>query len=181
MGKDIFKKSIYENLFSFSERSNLHIPEEIISYISSVLALYYKGFPLYLIDVQETNVYRKNKIRGDLSLLLVGFFREWVNRKNRPLTENDYINTGKISYMNAYLYLEATYGDIFNREIEKEYIKYISENLNTYLDILKSMSENFEFYTQFLNSYKEEAKKVDSFLSNFPDLRVIEIKKIFED
>jgi len=181
MEKDIFQRSIYRNLLELSERFRMDIPDSIIRYISTVFSLYYKGIPLYLIDIKEKSTFERNKARGDVSLLLVGLFKEWINRQNRPLTENDYINAGKTSYLNAYMYLETLYGDMFLYEFKKEYIKDLTENIYSYLDILKSMSDNFEFYTEFLNIFREESKKMRKFLDTFPELRLIEMENFRKD
>lgn len=180
MNKDILKLSIQKNLEDISKKFNLSIPEEIIIYISSVISMYYKGFPLYLIDVFETNAFRLNKVRGDISLLLVGLFREWINRTNRPLKTSDYINAGKLSYFNAYLYLESNYGELFYKELEKEYIKTV-KNIYSYIDIFKSLSEEFETYTDFLNLYRKESKEIKAFFDTFPQLRLDEFKKFLRE
>ncbi len=173
--KNIIKVSLQENLSEISQKFKMNIPEEIINYISSVISMYYKGFPFYLIDIQEENPFRKNKIRGDVSLILVGFFKEWINRENRPTTEMDYINTGKLSYFNVYTFLENTYGDMFYRELEKTYLKNL-ENLYSYLDIFRSLSEEFEFYANFLNIYRNEARKLSQFFDTFAELRAQEFR-----
>ncbi|NPA54296.1 MAG: hypothetical protein GXO21_06475, partial [Aquificae bacterium] len=103
---DIVKHSLQQNLIEISNKFKMNVPLEIIDYISSVIANYYKGFPYYLIDIKEKDFYRKHKVIGDISLLLVGFFKDWVNRRNRPTTEIDYINIGKNSYLNVYFFLE---------------------------------------------------------------------------
>ncbi len=169
--KDIIKISLQENLSEISKKFQMDIPEEIINYISSVISMYYKGFPFYLIDIEEENPLRKNKIRGDLSLLLVGFFNEWVNRKNRPITQEDYIATGKLSYFYVYSFLENRYGDIYYKEQEKMYLQNI-QKIYSYMDIFKSLSEEFEFYARFLNVYRKEARETSKFLDNFPELRL---------
>ncbi len=180
MNKDILKITVQKNLEELSEKFQLSIPKEIILYISSVIALYYKGIPFYLIDISEKDPFRLNKIRGDISLILVGLFREWVNRKNRPLKPSDYINAGKLSYFNAYVYLESNYGELFYKELNKDYIKTV-ENIYSYIDIFKSLSEEFETYTDFLNIYKREISQMERFFDTFPELKLDEFKRLFRE
>ena len=180
MNRDRFKNIIKRQLTEISDKFQYKIPPEIISYISSTIVMYYRGIPLYLIDIKEKDPFKKNKTRGDVSLLLVGLFREWVNRINRPLKDRDYIKTGKISYLNAYLYLENRYGDIFYEELQKEYVKYF-QNIYNYIEIFKLLSEEFEIYTQFLNLYKKEIKDLEKFLASFPDLKKEEFKENLKD
>ncbi len=178
MNRDILKMTIQKNLEEISKKFNLSIPNEIILYISSIIALHYKGIPLYLIDISEENPFRLNKIRGDISLILVGLFREWVNRKNRPLKPSDYINVGKLSYFNVYIYLESNYGELFYREVNKDYIKDV-KNIYSYIDIFRSLSEEFETYTDFLNLYRKEIAEIENFFDKFSQLRRDEFKRFF--
>ncbi len=175
-GKDIIKISIQKNLSEISQKHKKEIPEEVINYISSIIALYYKGIPFYLIDIKETNPFKRNKIRGDVSLLLVGFFKEWINRKNRPLTENDYINAGKLSYFNVYLYLENHYGELFYNSSEKQFLN--ENEVFGYINLFKNLSEEFEEYTEFLRVYREEVNQIKSFFDTFKELRFYEFKRI---
>ncbi|WP_457642012.1 hypothetical protein [Persephonella sp.] len=175
------QQSIEEALTEFSRRENISVSMEIISYISNILATYYRSLPYYLIDIKETNIFRLYKARGDVSLILVGFFGEWVNRKNRPLKEEDYISAGKINYRNAYYYLDQKYGDIIKEEKQKEYFSQLNEKfLFTFIDLFKEISENFEIYTDLLKRYKLEAESLSNFLDNFGSARLIEMEKLFK-
>ncbi len=177
---DFLKRHLKETLKEFSEKEKISISIQIISYISGVLAEYYRSIPRYLIDVKETDTFRLYKARGDVSLILVGFFTEWINRQNRPLKEEDYINAGKLNYWKAYYYLDKKYGDIIKAEKEKDYFSMLNDAL-LFIDLFKDISENFEIYTDLLKRYRLESESLSKFLDSFSSSRVMAFEKIFKN
>jgi uncharacterized phage infection (PIP) family protein YhgE len=171
--EDFLEKNFKEALEKVAFEKKLEISQEIIKYISQVLALYYKGLPLYLIDISEKTPFRKYKAKGDISLLLVGLFTEWLERKNRPLKEADYIKTGKLSYYNAYMYLNLNFGQVVQEEFEKISAWYssLTDTLLTYIDVFKEISENFEKYAYLLKEYREENQQLKRLYDTFNQLR----------
>jgi hypothetical protein len=180
--EDFLEKSFREVLKKVSFEKRLGIPDEIINYISGVMSLYYRGIPLYLIDISESSQFKKYKARGDVSLLLVGLFTEWIERANRPVSEKDYIKAGKLSYYNAYMYLNLNFG-----EVEEEFYKILSSNFDitsmllTHMDIFRDISENFERYALFLKEYRAENLQTARLFDIFNQLRQNQLKKFLED
>lgn len=158
------KKFFKEYVSLISNEKNFDIPPQISEYIASIFENFSKNMPLYLIDIYENKPFQTYKKRGDLALILVGFFTEWLNRPRRPLTEKDYIVSGKQNYFNAYVYLDANFSEYFYAEFQKEYTKILSQydNIYSYIDIFKLLSENFEEYASILKAMRktmEENKK----------------------
>ncbi len=182
--KEILFGAFYEALVKVNHENKLGLNPTVIEYIADILANYYRKVPLYLIDVKATTPFRLYKIRGDVSLLLVGFFNEWVNRLNRPLSENDYINSGKLNYEWAYLYLDMNFGRLLKEEMEKEYFtKYIKnkqELLYTQLDIFREISNLFEEYANLLKLLKQSNKNLQEFLAKFNELRLSELENLLD-
>ncbi len=180
--KEILHKAFYEALTRVNQEKKLGLNPLVLEYIADVLSSYYRKVPLYLIDVKANTPFRLYKIRGDVSLLLVGFFNEWVNRLNRPLTENDYIISGKLNYEYAYLYLDTNFGKFLKEETEKEYftkfLKDKQEYLYTQLDIFKEMSVLFEEYANVLKLMKKSNKNLAQFFSTFDQLRLSELEDL---
>ncbi len=182
--KEILFGAFYDALVKVNHEKKLGLNPVVIEYIADILSNYYRKVPLYLIDIKATTPFRLYKLRGDISLLLVGFFNEWVNRVNRPLTENDYINSGKLNYEWAYLYLDMNFGKFLKAEMEKEYfVKYLKdkqEYLYTQLDIFKEMSNLFEEYANLLKLLKKSNKDLQKFLSTFDELRLSELENFLD-
>ncbi len=180
--KEILFQSFYEALLKVNTEKKLGLNPLVLEYIADILSNYYRKVPLYLIDIKTTSPFRLYKIRGDVSLLLVGFFNEWVNRLNRPLTERDYINSGKLNYEYAYLYLDTNFGKILKEETEKEYfVKFLKnkqEELFTQLDIFKEMSALFEEYANLLKLMKISNKNLQNFMATFDELRLEELDRL---
>jgi len=177
--EDFLVKNFKDTLNKVAVERGLNISEEIINYIAEVLSLYYKGIPLYLIDVVKTTPFQIYKTKGDVSLLLVGLFSEWINRSNRPLTEKDYIKAGKQNYYNAYMYLSLHFNDI-KFEFPEE-LKFRVKNVISKIDLFKEISENFEIYTAFLKDYREENRKIGQIFDIFNEFREYHLRKIFEN
>ena len=152
MLKDFFKE--YMDLV-VSEK-NIYVSPQIVDYISSAFDSFYKNMPLYLVDVNEQTSFQTYKKRGDLALILVGFFTEWLNRPRRPLKESDYIVSGKQNYFNAYVVLDSNFGEYFNLENEKAYLYILKQygDIYSYIEIFKLLSENFEEYANMLKSMR---------------------------
>jgi len=142
-----------QQLTMISDERNYHIHPQIVDYISEIITTNYKGIPFYIIDIKANTRFQLYKRRGDISLILVGFFTEWLNRIKRPLKEKDYIFTGKLNYRNAYEYLEANYKEIQFKEIPLE------EKILSFSDIFYEMSENFEYYADLLKSIRKKMKE----------------------
>lgn len=179
-GEDFLEKSFKKALKKVSTEKKLNISDEIINYLSQILSLYYRGIPLYLIDIIEKSPFKRYKARGDVSLLLVGLFTEWIERRNRPLTERDYIITGKLNYYNAYVYLNINYGEI----LEKEFTTIVgftdTSKLISQFEIFKDISENFEKYAFLLKEYKSENLETAKLFDMFNEIRMKQIKDLFE-
>ncbi|SNZ06118.1 hypothetical protein SAMN06265182_0568 [Persephonella hydrogeniphila] len=180
--EDFLEKGFKDVLKKVSLEKNLRIPDEIISYISGVMSLYYRGIPLYLIDISETSPFKKYKARGDVSLLLVGLFTEWIERANRPISEKDYIKAGKLNYYNAYMYLNLNFG-----EVEREFYDILSSSFDitnmllTHMDIFRDISENFERYALLLKEYRAENLQTVRLFDIFNELRQSQLKKFLDD
>ncbi len=166
-----------EDLKFINEKENLYLNPDVIRYISFTILKYINNLPYYLVDVQEKTTFRTYKTKGDVSLLLVGLFTEWLNRLNRPVKEEDYIKTGKLNYESAYLYLDINYGKELKEEIGKSYLKYLkNEDYSTYLDIFREMSELFEDYTLLLKQYRKEQQQFAEFLNKIPAAKFTEFQ-----
>ncbi|MDQ7055404.1 MAG: hypothetical protein Q9M89_02455 [Persephonella sp.] len=182
-GEDLLEKSFKEALQKVSVDKKLNIPDEIINYISQIMSLYYRGIPLYLIDISEKTPFRRYKIRGDVSLLLVGLFTEWVSRRNRPLTERDYIEAGKINYYNAYMYLNLNYSDLFKENFRdiSVFFSDMTDLITGHMEIFKNISENFERYAFFLREYRAENIETGRIFDLFNDIRERQLKRLIEE
>ncbi len=170
-----------EDLNFINEKESLMLNPDVIRYVSFVMINYLKGIPFYTIDIKEKSVYKTYKTKGDVSLVLVGLFTEWLNRTNRPLTENDYIQTGKQNYENAYFYLDLSYGKELKAEIGKDYFDYLKnqkEIINTYLEIFKEISEYFEEYAYLLKRFRKEKEQISNFLNKIPASRLLELENV---
>lgn len=180
--KEILHKAFYEALIKVNQEKKLGLNPLVLEYVAEVLSTYYRKVPLYLIDVKANSPFRLYKIRGDVSLLLVGFFNEWVNRLNRPLTENDYIVSGKLYYEYAYIYLDTNFGKFLKEEMEKDYfVKFLKdkqEQIFTQLDIFREMSNLFEEYANLLKLMKKSNKNLAEFFSTFDQSRIWEIEDL---
>ncbi len=181
-GEDLLSKTFRDALKKVSSEKNIAVADEILNYISQVLALYYRGLPLYLIDVVESTPFRVYKTKGDVALLLVGLFTEWINRTNRPLKEQDYINAGKLNYYNAYMYLNLNFGDVLQQEFEKlSPYQEPSQVLMGHMDIFRDISSNFEKYAYLLKEYREENRQISHLFDMFNELRQQYLQKFLED
>jgi hypothetical protein len=181
MDLEKFSRVFEEDLTLINQRENLSLNPYVIKYVSLIMLNYVHNLPFYMIDVQETTPFKTYKTKGDISLLLVGLFNEWLNRINRPLTEENYIKTGKLNYENAYFYLDINYGQALKEEIGKNYLRYIknqTDALNTYLEIFREISEYFEGYAYLLKKYREQQKISSEFLSQIPSGRILELENI---
>ncbi len=170
-----------EDLNFINKKESLSLNPNVIKYISLIMLNYTKNIPFYIIDIKESSNYKAYKTKGDVSLLLVGLFTEWLNRTNRPLNENIYIQTGKQNYENAYFYLDLNYGRELKAELGKEYINYLNKQrdiFNTYLEIFKEISEYFEEYAFLLKKFREEKEKNSEFLSQIPTGRLLELENL---
>ncbi len=170
-----------EDLNFINKKENLLLNPDVIRYISLIMLNYTKNIPLYIIDIKENSTYKTFKTKGDVSLLLVGLFTEWLNRTNRPLTENNYIQTGKQNYENAYFYLDLNYGKELRAEIGKEYVNYLKNQkdiINTYLEIFKEISEYFEGYAYLLKKFRHEKEQNSEFFNQIPAGRLIELENL---
>ncbi len=174
------KQQIEYALKDFVERKNISVSMNTISYIAEVISEYYRDLPSYLIDIKETSLFRVYKARGDISLLLVGFFNGWVNRRNRPLKEEDYISAGKLNYLKAYYYLDSRYGDILEAEKQKDYTSELKD-LVFFTDLFKDISLNFEIYTEILKRYRDETSQLRRFYDDFNHARILEFEKLFKN
>jgi len=168
MIKDFFKE--YINLIS--SQQNLYISPQISEYIASIFENFYKNMPLYLIDVYEQKPFQTYKKRGDLALILVGFFTEWLNRSRRPIKEEDYIISGKQNYFNAYVYLDSNFGEHFYSEYQKNYVYILKqyEDVYSYIEIFKMLSENFEEYANMLKSMRKSIKETEKIYKMFKNI-----------
>ncbi|WP_457638854.1 hypothetical protein, partial [Persephonella sp.] len=179
-GEDFLEKSFREVLKKVSAEKNMNIPQEILNYIAGVMSLYYRGLPLYLIDIVERSPFKKYKAKGDVSLLLVGLFTEWIERTNRPLTERDYINAGRLNYYNAYMYLNINFGSILEEEfatLQEFQTGNISHVLMGHMEIFKNISENFEKYAFLLKEYRAENQKTAHMFDLFTEIRQKQLKE----
>jgi len=181
--EDFLEKGFRDLLKKVSSEKKLNIADEIINYISQVMSLYYRGIPFYLIDISETTPFRRYKAKGDVSLLLVGLFTEWIERTNRPLTERDYINAGKTNYYNAYMYLSIHFDDVINQDFPEFLVKHFdpSRILLTHMDIFRDISENFEKYAHLLKEYRSENLQTAKLFDMFNEIRQQQLRNILED
>ncbi|WP_456382777.1 hypothetical protein [Persephonella sp.] len=181
--EDFLEKSFREVLKKVSVEKKLNIADEIINYIAGVMSLYYKGLPFYLIDISESSPFRRYKTRGDVSLLLVGLFTEWLERSNRPLTERDYIEAGKLNYYNAYMYLNLHFGDVLNESmavLKAFSSEKMSDVLMGHMEIFRDISENFERYAILLKEYRAENRKTAQLFDMFTQFRQEQIKRFLD-
>ncbi|WP_456463286.1 hypothetical protein [Persephonella sp.] len=181
--EDFLEKGFRDVLKRISSEKNLNVPDEIINYVSEVMSLYYRGIPFYLIDISETTPFRRYKARGDVSLLLVGLFTEWIDRTNRPLTERDYIRAGKTNYYNAYMYLSIHFDEVIHQDFPGFLIAHFdpSKILLTHMDIFRDISENFEKYANLLKEYRSENLQTAKLFDMFNEMRQVQLRKILED
>ncbi len=181
MDLEKFSKFFEEDLLLLNQKEDLSLNPYVIRYISLIILNYIHTLPFYMIDIKENTTFKTYKTQGDVSLLLVGLFTEWLNRLNRPLTEQTYIRTGKLGYENAYFYLDLNYGQALREEIGKSYLKYLqnqNEILNTYIQIFRDISDYFEEYAYLLKKFKEEKETFSNFLENVPGGRLLELESI---
>ena len=89
--------------------TKLKLNDNLVSYLNNLLAINYNNnlSKTYLSDLykdcleakNKNEKFLKNKLLGDSSLITVGFFRDSIKRKQ--VSENYYIDMGKLAYQNA--------------------------------------------------------------------------------